>query len=74
MSPDHIAVVTALHDISADQRMAIVLYRYTGLSIEEIAAETGATPGSVKTRLARGRKALAPRGTDASRRLKRRSA
>lgn len=60
MSPDHIAIITALRKISADQRMAIVLYHYAGLSIEEIAAETGAAPNTVKARLARGRKALAP--------------
>ena len=60
MTPDHIAVVAALRKISAEQRMAIVLYHYAGLSIEEIAAETGAPPGTVKARLSRGRKALAP--------------
>jgi RNA polymerase sigma-70 factor (ECF subfamily) len=64
MTPDHIAVVAALRKISADQRMAIVLYHYAGLSIEEIAAETGAAPGTVKARLARGRKALAPHLTE----------
>lgn len=60
MNPDHIAVVAALRRISADQRLALVLYHYAGLSIEEIAAETGAKPGTVKARLARGRKALIP--------------
>ena len=60
MNPDHLAVVTALRKISPDQRVAIVLQHYAGLSIEEIAAETGAQPSAVKARLARGRKALAP--------------
>lgn len=60
MNPDAIAVITALRKISADQRPAIVLYHYADLSIQEIAAETGATPSTVKARLARGRKALAP--------------
>jgi len=60
LTPDHLAVVTALRKISADQRQAIVLYHYAGLSIEEIAAETAVTPSAVKARLARGRKALAP--------------
>lgn len=60
MNPDHLAVVAALRKISADQRQAIVLYHYAGLSIEEIAAETGALPSAVKARLARGRRALAP--------------
>ena len=61
MSPDHVAVVAALRTVSADQRLALVLYHYAGLSIEEIAAETGAKPSTVKARLARGRRALAPR-------------
>jgi RNA polymerase sigma-70 factor (sigma-E family) len=60
MNPDHLAVVIALRKISADQRVAIVLQHYAGLSIEEIAAETGAQPSAVKARLARGRRALAP--------------
>jgi len=60
MNPDAIAVIAALRKISADQRLAIVLYHYAGRSIEEIATETGATPSTVKSRLVRGRKALAP--------------
>ena len=64
MNPDHIAVVAALRKISADQRMAIVLYHFAGLSIEEIAAETGTAPGTVKARLSRGRRALAPHLTE----------
>jgi RNA polymerase sigma-70 factor (ECF subfamily) len=40
--------------------MAIVLFHYAGLSIDEIAAETRMTPSAVKARLARARKALAP--------------
>jgi RNA polymerase sigma factor (sigma-70 family) len=64
MSPDHLAVVSALRKISADQRMAIVLYHYAGLSVEEIAMETSSTRSSVKARLARGRRALAPHLTE----------
>lgn len=60
MNPDHLAVVAALRRISADQRLAIVLYHYAGLTVEEIANETGASPSAVKARLARGRRALAP--------------
>ena len=66
MSPDHLAVVSALRKISADQRMAIVLYHYAGLSVEEIAIETSSTQSSVKARLARGRRALAPHLTEFS--------
>lgn len=64
MNPDHIAVIAALRKISAEQRMAIVLHHYAGLSIEEIATETGATASTVKSRLARGRRALAPHLTE----------
>lgn len=60
MNPDHLAVVAALRKISPDQRLAIVLYTYAGLSIEEIARETGASLSAVKARLSRGRAALAP--------------
>jgi RNA polymerase sigma-70 factor (ECF subfamily) len=60
MNPDAVAVISALRKISPDQRMALVLFHYAGLSIEEIAAETRMTPSAVKARLARGRKALAP--------------
>jgi RNA polymerase sigma-70 factor (ECF subfamily) len=60
LSPDHLTLVSALRRISADQRRAIVLYHLVGLSIAEIAAETGAPEGTVKSHLNRGRKALAP--------------
>lgn len=60
LSPDRLALVGALRRISAEQRRAIVLYHLVGLSVEEIARETDAPVGTVKTRLARGRKALAP--------------
>jgi RNA polymerase sigma-70 factor (sigma-E family) len=64
MNPDHLAVVAALRKIAADQRQAIILFHYAGLSIEEIALETGALPSAVKARLARGRRALAPHLTE----------
>lgn len=60
MSPDHLTLVSALRRISADQRRAIVLFHLVGLSISEIAAETGSPEGTVKSHLNRGRKALAP--------------
>jgi hypothetical protein len=37
---------------------------YAGLSIDEIAAETGAQPGTVRARLTRGQRAMAPHLTD----------
>jgi RNA polymerase sigma-70 factor (sigma-E family) len=59
LNPDHLALVSALRRISADQRMAIVLYHFAGLSVNEIATQTGSRTSAVKARLARGRKALA---------------
>ncbi|HUN33162.1 MAG TPA: SigE family RNA polymerase sigma factor [Trebonia sp.] len=59
-SPDQLALVTGLRRIGPEQRRAIVLYHLVGLSIAEIAAQTGAPEGTIKARLNRGRKALAP--------------
>jgi RNA polymerase sigma-70 factor (ECF subfamily) len=60
LSPDTVALVCALRQISAEQRRAIVLHHLLGLTVREIATETGATESAVKARLARGRTALAP--------------
>lgn len=60
LSPDHLALMAALRRISDEQRRAIVLHYLVGLSVEEICDETSAPSGTVKARLARGRKALAP--------------
>ncbi|MGW7380615.1 SigE family RNA polymerase sigma factor [Streptomyces sp. NPDC054794] len=58
-SPDHVALVTALRRLPEAQRTAIVLHHLCDLSVEQIAAETGAAVGTVKARLSRGRTALA---------------
>ena len=60
MSPDRLLVVAALRRIPAEQRRALVLFHLLGLTVTEIAEETGAPVGTVKARLSRGRKALAP--------------
>jgi RNA polymerase sigma-70 factor (ECF subfamily) len=60
MSPDYVAIIAALRKIPDRQRQAIVLHHLVGLSVEEIARETGAPPGTVKARLSRGRQALVP--------------
>lgn len=60
LSPDHVAIVTALRQVSPGQRQAIVLHHFVGQSVEEIARQTGAAAGTVKARLSRGRQALAP--------------
>ncbi|MFJ8361940.1 SigE family RNA polymerase sigma factor [Streptomyces sp. NPDC093984] len=60
VGPDYVAIVAALRRIPYEQRRAIVLHHLVGLSVEETARETGAAPGTVKARLARGRQAMAP--------------
>ena len=59
-TPDRIAFIEALRKVQAEQRRALVLYHVCDLSIEQIAAETGVSAGTVKARLARGRAAVAP--------------
>ncbi|WP_020576916.1 SigE family RNA polymerase sigma factor [Actinopolymorpha alba] len=58
-SPDNVALVAALKEIPEAQRRAIVLHHLVGLSVEEVARETGVASGTVKARLSRGRNALA---------------
>jgi len=58
--PDRIAFVEALRKVPAEQRRALVLYHLVDLTVEQIAAETGVRPGTVKSRLARGRAAMTP--------------
>ncbi len=59
VGPDHVAIVAALRRIPADQRRVVVLHHLSGLSVAEIAAEVGAPANTVKTWLARGRRAMA---------------
>ncbi|MDG4823700.1 SigE family RNA polymerase sigma factor [Asanoa sp. WMMD1127] len=58
-SPDTVALVDALRRLPAAQRTALALHYVLGLSVADIATETGAPIGTVKARLARGRAALA---------------
>ena len=60
LSPDRLVVADALRRIPAEQRRALVLFHMLGLTVTEIAHEIGAPEGTVKARLSRGRKALAP--------------
>lgn len=60
LSPDTIALVTALRQIPPAQCRAIVLHHLAGLTVREIAEETGASESAVKAQLSRGRRALAP--------------
>ncbi len=52
------ALASALRAIAADQRAAIVLYDVEGYDYAEIAAMTGVSLGTVKSRIHRGRLAL----------------
>jgi RNA polymerase sigma-70 factor (ECF subfamily) len=58
-SVDNVALVAALRQIPEAQRRAVVLHHLAGLSVTEVAHETGAPEGTVKARLSRGRAALA---------------
>ena len=57
-SPDRVALVTALQQLPADQRRALVLHHLCDLSVAEVATEVGSPVGTVKARLSRGRTAL----------------
>ena len=62
LGPDGEAVLdirSALRLLSPEHRRALVLYEVCGLSVPEVAAETGVAEGTVKSRLSRGRAALA---------------
>ncbi|MFF5077602.1 sigma-70 family RNA polymerase sigma factor [Actinoplanes sp. NPDC000266] len=59
LSADHVALMQALRTLSPVQRRDIVLHHLAGLSVAEIAQETGTPAGTVKARLSRGRKVLA---------------
>ncbi|MGN6089224.1 MAG: SigE family RNA polymerase sigma factor [Actinomycetales bacterium] len=58
-SVDNVVLVSALKQLPEEQRRAIVLHHLAGLSVEDVAHETGAPTGTVKARLSRGRTALA---------------
>ena len=58
-SADRVALLAALARIPAVQRRAVVLHHVAGLSVQEVADETGVPVGTVKARLSRGRTRLA---------------
>ena len=62
--PDRVALVAALRQLPEAQRRALVLHHLGGLTVDEVAAETGSPAGTVKARLSRGRSALAALLTD----------
>ncbi|MDQ1713377.1 MAG: polymerase sigma-70 factor, subfamily [Frankiaceae bacterium] len=59
LSPDHVALMSAMKTLPEAQREALVLHHFVGLSVDEVAAAVGAPSGTIKARLSRGRAALA---------------
>lgn len=56
---DRVAVLEALQTLSDPIRESVALYYIADLSIEQIARETGAAVGTIKSHLHRGRRHLA---------------
>lgn len=59
LDPELVDLATGLRALSREQRTVIVLHHLAGLPVGEIAGELGIPAGTVKTRLHRGRAALA---------------
>jgi RNA polymerase sigma-70 factor (sigma-E family) len=60
-SVETLALVEAFRSLPVRQRQAIVLHHLVGLPVEEVAQTLRAPTGTVKSLLARGRRALAAR-------------
>jgi RNA polymerase sigma-70 factor (ECF subfamily) len=58
--PEGLDVRRALRSLPLPQRQVIVLHYFVDLPVEAVATELGIPPGTVKSRLARARTALAP--------------
>jgi RNA polymerase sigma-70 factor, ECF subfamily len=59
LSADAVDLRAALRALPLGQRQVIVLHHLVGLPVEEVARELRLAPGTVKSRLARGRAAMA---------------
>lgn len=59
LDPDTLALRDALQHVPLVQRQAIVLHHLCGMTVNEVAAEVGVSPNTIKTRLVRGRATLA---------------
>jgi RNA polymerase sigma-70 factor, ECF subfamily len=70
-SPDTAVIVAALRRLPDAQRRALALHYLCDLSVDAVAAETGVSAGTVKSRLSRGRIALAAVMSDAANRTDR---
>jgi RNA polymerase sigma-70 factor (ECF subfamily) len=58
-SEDTVLLVDALRRLPTAHRRAVALHYLSDMSVAEIAAETGSSPGTVKSWLSRGRAGLA---------------
>ena len=56
---DRLAIAGAMRKLPLEQRTAVIMRDLLGLSYEEIAQATGTAVGTVKSRISRGRAALA---------------
>ncbi|XTZ17106.1 RNA polymerase sigma factor [Micromonospora echinospora] len=63
-SPEHLALLAALRELPEGQRHALALHYLVDLPVVEVAATLGVSVGTVKSRLSRGRQALAELLTD----------
>ncbi len=59
VGPEHVAIVTALEEVDADQREVVVLHYLADLPVADIATQLGVPEGTVKSRLSRARGRLA---------------
>jgi RNA polymerase sigma factor (sigma-70 family) len=59
ISEDHLRLITAMRTLPRDQREVLSLHYFADLRVSDIAAELGIPVGTVKSRLKRGREALA---------------
>ncbi|MCF0093746.1 RNA polymerase sigma factor [Micromonospora sp. MH99] len=57
--PEHLALLAALRALPEGQRHALALHYLVDLPVDEVAATLGVSAGTVKSRLSRGRHALA---------------
>jgi RNA polymerase sigma factor (sigma-70 family) len=60
LGPDHVAIMAALAGLDQPHREVVVLHYLADLSVAEIADTLRIAPGTVKSRLSRGRSRLAP--------------
>ena len=66
VSPDRVALASALATLPASQRRAVVLHYLAGMQVAEIATQEGVADGTVKSWLHRARTALATQLTEHS--------